>query len=57
MHKEFERCLQEHVNSMDVWQKLYRDGLPQEEFTNNLKEIMSPVYQSAQNMGFASWHL
>lgn len=39
VHKEFERCLQEHVNSMDVRQKLYRDGLSQEEFTNNLKVL------------------
>lgn len=57
VQKEFERCLQEHVNSMDVRQKLYRDGLSREEFSDNLKEIMIPVYQSVQNMGFASWHL
>lgn len=57
VQKEFEKCLKEHVNSMDVRQKLYRDGLSQEEFSNNSKEIMVPVYQSAQNMGFASWHL
>lgn len=57
VHKEFEKCSQEHVNGVDVKQKLYRNGLSREEFSNNLEEIMSPVYQAAQNMGFANWHL
>lgn len=57
VHKEFDRCMNEHVNNEDIRRRLYRSGLSQNEFGGILEEIITPVYQSAQNMGFAMWHL
>lgn len=57
VHKEFEKCLKEHVNNLDVQVKLYCQGLSQELFANRLEEIIYPVYHAAQNMGFGSWKL
>lgn len=53
--EEFERCRREHINSDEVWMKLYRAGLTKEMFCQNLEEILLPVYQSAHNMGFGEW--
>lgn len=55
VQEEFERCRKEHVNSDEVWAKLYREGLTREVFCQNLEEILLPVYQSAHNMGFGEW--
>ena len=57
VHKEFEKCLMEHVNDLDIQMKLYRQGLSKESFSNRLEEIVYPVYHAAQNMGFGSWEL
>ena len=35
--------------------KLYRKGLDRQEFTGNLEEVILPVYQAAQHMGFRNW--
>lgn len=55
VEEEFERCRKEHINSDEVWTKLYREGLTKEAFSKNLEEILLPVYQSAHNMGFVEW--
>lgn len=55
VHKEFERCRKEHVNSDDVLMKLYRRGISKEEFGSNLENILLPVYESARNVGFTDW--
>lgn len=55
IHKEFEECRREHVNSDEVLYRLYRQNLKREEFEQNLKGILLPVYQAAQNIGFAEW--
>lgn len=55
IHREFDKCLNEHVNSEDVKRKLYKDGLSKLEFTNALEEIMLPVYKAASNIGFNFW--
>lgn len=55
IHKEFEECRREHVNSDEVLYKLYRKDLKKDEFELNLKGILLPVYQAAQNVGFAEW--
>lgn len=55
VQEEFERCRREHINSDEVWMKLYRGGLTKEMFCQNLEEILLPVYQSAHNMGFGEW--
>lgn len=57
VHKEFEKCLKEHVNSIDVQHKLYRNDLSKDEFYHNLEEIIHPVYLAAHNMGFENWRL
>lgn len=57
VHKEFEKCLKEHVNSTDVHNKLYRHGLTKVEFYQNLEGIIRPVYLAAQDMGFENWRL
>lgn len=54
-HKEFEICRKEHINSEDVIWQLYRHGLTQDEFFAHLEQVVYPVYQSAQNMGFKEW--
>lgn len=55
VHKEFEKCAKEHINNDDIRYRVYRAGLGIDEFTNELKSIILPVYQSAQNCGFGSW--
>jgi len=53
----FRKCLDEHVNSLDVRHKLYEPGIPKEVFYRNLEEILHPVYTAAQNQGFQIWSL
>ena len=55
IHKEFEKCAKEHINSDDIKYRVYRQGLEYNEFAGELKSIILPVYQSAQNCGFSSW--
>ncbi|MEA4921869.1 MAG: HNH endonuclease domain-containing protein [Eubacteriaceae bacterium] len=51
----FKICEKVHINSNDVRIKLYRSGISAGEFSENLKTLMMPVYDSARNMGFGSW--
>ena len=51
----FEQCRRDHINSDEVWMKLYSAALPQESFYRNLEEILLPVWQSAHNLGFREW--
>lgn len=55
VHALFESCRKEHVNSDEVWMKLYRPALTQESFYHNLEEILLPVWQSARSLGFREW--
>lgn len=57
IHAEFDKCAKEHVNSMDVLHKLYRSGLSENSFTQQLQEIIYPVYKAALNLGFDRWTL
>ncbi|MCR1841508.1 HNH endonuclease domain-containing protein [Murimonas intestini] len=57
VHKEFEKCLKEHVNNLDIQVKLYSKDLSKELFANRLEEVIYPVYHAAQEMGFGSWNL
>lgn len=57
VHKEFEKCLKDHVNDLGIQVKLYCQGLSKEQFAGQLEEIVYPVYHAAQNMGFDSWEL
>lgn len=55
VHKEFDKCAKEHINSDDIRYRVYRQGLEFSEFEGELKAIILPVYQSAQNCGFSNW--
>ena len=55
VHREFDKCAKEHLNNADIRRRLYRQGLSKAEFTTNLEEVVRPVYQAAQNIGFDSW--
>ena len=55
VHKEFEKCTKEHINSDDIRYRVYRRGLEYPVFAEELKSIILPVYQSAQNCGFGRW--
>lgn len=57
VYREFDRCLKEHVNSLDIQEKLYSKGLSEEQFSRRLEEIVYPVYHAAQNVGFGSWKM
>lgn len=57
VHREFDKCAKEHLNNADVRRRLYRQGLSKAEFTANLEDVVRPVYQAAQNIGFDSWRL
>ena len=55
VHKAFETCAREHLNNDEIRYRIYREGLGFDEFSNTLKNVIQPVYQSAQNCGFQSW--
>ena len=55
VHKEFDKCAKEHINSDDIRYRVYRQGLEFSEFIRQLKSIVLPIYQSAQNCGFGNW--
>ena len=55
VHKEFDKCAKEHINSDDIKYRVYRHGLDYSEFKGELQSVILPVYQSAQNCGFGSW--
>ena len=51
----FHKCARENLNSEEIKQRLYRPGQSEQSFTNQLEEILLPVYESARNMGFRNW--
>ena len=57
VHAEFDKCAKDHINSTDVFHKLYRENLSEEIFCNNLEEIIRPVYNTALNLEFDRWTL
>lgn len=55
VHNEFEKCAKEHLNSLDIKQRIYRKGQDFSAFSGALEEVLQPVYQSAKNCGFKNW--
>lgn len=55
VQKEFRKCAKEHLNNPEIEYRLYRRGLSEEEFTGQLREVVYPIYLSAQTCGFSSW--
>lgn len=53
--EKFEICLDYHVNSREVRNTLYDTNLAPEEFHDRLRNIIEPVYKSAQMCGFSEW--
>lgn len=57
IHELFEKCCSEHVNSMDVLNKLYVPGIGKSDFMAHLEDIIKPVYNAAKNLGFGEWQV
>lgn len=55
IHKLWDDCTREHVNSDEVRQRLYRQGLARDEFACELERVVEPVYMAARNCGFGEW--
>lgn len=55
VHHEFEKCAKEHINNDDIRYRVYRQGLTFTEFEGELRSVILPLYQSAQNCGFSNW--
>ena len=55
VYDSFEKCAREHLNSLEISGRLYREGQDFITFANALEEIVLPVYQSAKNCGFKNW--
>lgn len=51
----FENCAKEHLNNNDIRRRIYGNELSISEFSNALKDVVRPVYQSAINCGFQNW--
>ena len=51
----FEKCARENLNNEDVRYHLYLQGQTEQHFTNQLEELLLPIYESARNMGFRKW--
>ena len=50
-----EKCARENLNNEEIRYRLYRPGQSRQHFTNQLEEILLPIYDSARNMGFRKW--
>ena len=55
VRNEFKKCAKEHLNDPKIEYGLYREGLGEEEFTQQLREVVYPIYLSAKTCGFSSW--
>ena len=55
VRNEFKKCAREHLNNPEIGRRLYREGLGAEEFTQQLREVVYPIYLSAKTCGFSSW--
>ena len=51
----FEKCAKENLNNEEVRYRLYKQGQTEPHFTNQLEELLLPIYESARNMGFRKW--
>lgn len=55
LRKAFKSCTKDHLNNSDIAFRLYRKEQSLEEFQGQLREVLSPVYESARNNGFENW--
>lgn len=52
LRKLFDECKKVHINDDRIREGLYREGKTETEFSNELKDILFPVYESAKRAGF-----
>lgn len=52
---EFNKIAPYHLNSQEVRNQLYSDGLNRNEFIERLEHVIKPVYESAHMLGFKEW--
>lgn len=57
IHKLFEACYRDNLQSIWAGQELYRKGNSQIEFYNILQKNMRPVYDSARRQGYEIWQM
>lgn len=55
VRNEFKKCAREHLNNPEIEHRLYREGVGADEFTQQLREVVYPIYLSAKTCGFSSW--
>ena len=55
VQNEFRKCVKEHLNNPEIEHRLYREGLGEDEFKQQLREVVYPVYLAAKTCGFSSW--
>ncbi len=55
IHTQFEHLAKDHLNNLDVKERIYHCGQTREEFQSSLESVLKPVYQSAENCGFTNW--
>lgn len=55
IRETFEKCLDEHVNDIEIRSKLYHEGLTKDEFGSRLEETIEPIFIAAKNLGFKEW--
>ena len=48
----FDKCAKENLNNEEVRYRLFLQGQTEQHFTNQLEELLLPIYESARNMGF-----
>ena len=56
VHKLFETCSKEHVNSNEAMMGLYQRNIPESEYRVHLDNLLRPTYQAAKNQGFTEWN-
>ena len=55
VRNEFKKCAREHLNNPEIGHRLYREGLGADAFSQELREVVYPIYCSAKTCGFSSW--
>ncbi|MCB6993992.1 HNH endonuclease [bacterium 210820-DFI.6.37] len=57
LQRAISKCMRDHVNDDDVRYRLYGRKQTRECFSNQLRELLLPAYESAKNLGFAEWSI
>jgi len=55
VHIAFDKCIKKHVNEDEIRRTLYQPNIPKAAFQSKLSEILSPIYNAAEKMGFKAW--